>query len=131
MTPKLVRPSAASGFTIARHSNCGKVYTTVTVSPETGSPMEIFIRFGKAGGCSSAMGDGISRLVSYGLRSGLDPADAVKAISGISCHLGSRTCLNSVAESLWFVMQHLETGQDINNLIEEHDLGEANLAINQ
>jgi len=72
------------------------------------------------------MADGLARLISYGLRSGLDSGDAVKAISGIGCHLGPRTCLNSVAESVWFVMQHLATGRDINELISNHDIGEAN-----
>jgi hypothetical protein len=120
------RPYAVTGFTIARQSNCGKTYTTVTIAPETNEPLEVFIRFGKAGGCGSAMADGIARLMSYGLRSGLNPRDAIKAISGIGCHLGAKTCLNSVAESVWFVMQHLATDRDINMLIEEHDIEEAN-----
>lgn len=120
------RPYAVPGFTIARRSSCGKIYTTVTISPESNEPMEVFIRFGKAGGCGSAMADGIARLMSYALRSGLHPMDAVKAISGIGCHLGARTCLNSVAESVWFVMQYLATGRVINELIKEHDIGEAN-----
>jgi len=127
MTPKLDRPHSALGFTIARRSNCGKIFTTVTLFT-SGEPMEIFVRFGKAGGCGSAMADGVARLMSYGLRSGLDPHDAVKALSGIGCHLGPNTCLNVIAESVAFVMRHLETGCDINELIEEYDLGEANLA---
>jgi hypothetical protein len=117
---------AATGFTIERRSSCGKIYTTVTVSPTTAAPMEVFVRFGKAGGCGSAMADGIARLVSYGLRSGLEPNDAVKALSGIGCHLGSNNCLNCVAESIRFVLAHLETGRDINELIEEAALAEAN-----
>jgi hypothetical protein len=120
---KTDRPYAAEGFTIARYSNCGKIFTTVTVSSGNNELVEVFIRFGKAGGCGSAMADGIARLLSYGLRSGLDPKDAIKAISGIGCHLGQRTCLNSVAESVWFVMQHLATGRDINAIIENHDIG--------
>ena len=35
------------------------------------------------------MADGIARLVSYALRSGLEARDAFKALSGIGCHLGS------------------------------------------
>jgi hypothetical protein len=67
--------------------------------------------------------------MSYGLRSGLDPHDAVKALSGIGCHLGSNTCLNVIAESVSFVIQHLETGRDINKLVEEHDIGVANISL--
>lgn len=123
---KKERPFSLPGFTIARRSNCGKIFTTVTLSPDTKEPMEVFIRFGKAGGCGSALADGLARLMSYGLRSGLHPEDAVKAIAGIGCYLGSGTCLNCVAESVRFVMQHLATGREINELIEEHDIGEAN-----
>jgi hypothetical protein len=93
----------------------------------SGEPMEVFVRFGKAGGCGSAMADGIAKLMSYGLRSGLDPHDAVKALSGIGCHLGSNTCLNVIAESVGFVMQHLETGCDINELMEAFDFRADNI----
>lgn len=126
MSPKIPRPKAVTGFTIERRSSCGKIYTTVTLSPDTAQPLEVFIRFGKAGGCGSAMADGIARLVSYGLRSGLEPNDAFKALSGIGCHLGSNTCLNCVAESIRLVLAHLENGRDLNELIEEAALVEAN-----
>jgi hypothetical protein len=125
MSPKIERPKVASGFTIERRSACGKVFTTITLSADN-KPMEVFIRFGKAGGCGSAIADGLARLASYALRSGLDPADAVKALSGIGCHLGSNTCLNAVAEAIQLVRSHLETGEDINELIAEYDLAEAN-----
>jgi hypothetical protein len=124
MSPKTSRPVAAPGFTIQRRSHCGKLFVTVTT--QDGKPFEVFIRFGKAGGCGSAMADGIARLVSYGLRSGLEPADAVKALSGISCHLGPKTCLNEVASAIRLVMEHLETGVDITCLMEEEELAEAN-----
>jgi hypothetical protein len=72
------------------------------------------------------MADDFARLVSYGLRSGLEPLDAVKALDGISCHLGPRTCLNEVASAHWLVMTHLETGEDINTLIEDKGFAAAN-----
>lgn len=84
-------------------------------------------RFGKAGGCSSAMADGLAHLLSYGLRSGLAPQAAIKALSGISCYRGPRTCLNEVAVALILVLEHLETGTDLNALIEEKDFADANL----
>lgn len=93
---------------------------------EVGKPFEVFIRFGKAGGCGSAMADGIARLVSYGLRSGLKAYDAVNALSGISCHLGPKTCLNEVASAIRLVMTHLETGEEINHLIEVEEFADAN-----
>jgi len=124
MSAKTPRPVAAPGFTIQRRSHCGKLFVTVTTQEE--KPFEVFIRFGKAGGCGSAMADGIARLVSYGLRSGLEPTDAVKALFGISCHLGPKTCLSEVASALRLVMEHLETGVDITSLMEEEELAEAN-----
>ena len=124
MSAKIPRPAAAPGYTIQRRSHCGKLFVTVTTHEE--KPFEVFIRFGKAGGCGSAMADGIARLVSYGLRSGLEPTDAVKALSGISCHLGPKTCLNEVASALRLVMKHLETGVDITSLMEDEDFADAN-----
>jgi len=125
MNTKIPRPVAAPGFTIQRRSHCGKLFVTVTTLEE--KPFEVFIRFGKAGGCGSAMADGIARLVSYGLRSGLEAKDAVKAMDGISCHLGPRTCLNEVASALRLVITHLDTGEDINTLIEDEEFAAANL----
>jgi hypothetical protein len=116
----------ARGFTVARRSNCGKIFTTINISTETNTPANVLVRFGKAGGCGSALADGIATLLSLGLKSGLDPREAVKAISGIGCHLGSCTCLNAVAESIGFVLLHLETGEDLNDIIEEHDFSHAN-----
>ena len=116
----------ARGFTVARRSNCGKIFTTINISQETNLPVNVLVRFGKAGGCGSALADGIATLLSLSLRSGLDPRETIKAISGIGCHLGSSTCLNAVAESIGFVLLHLETGQDLNDLIEEHDFSHSN-----
>jgi hypothetical protein len=126
MSPKIPRPVAAPGFTIQRRTHCGKIFVTVTT--QEGKPFEVFIRFGKAGGCGSAMADGLARLVSYGLRSGLEAQDAVKALSGISCHQGPKTCLNEVASAIRLILKHLETGADLNSLIENEEFAEANAA---
>jgi TSCPD domain len=124
MSPKTPRPDAAQGYTIQRRSHCGKIFVTVTTQDR--KPFEVFIRFGKAGGCGSAMADGIARLVSYGLRSGLEAADAVEALSGIACHQGPRTCLNEVASAIRLVLKHLETGAELNSMIEEEEFATAN-----
>jgi len=129
MRKKMLRPVATESFTVERRSHCGILFITVTARRKR--PFEVFIRFGKAGGCSSAMADGLARLLSYGLRSGLSPLEAVKALSGISCHLGPRTCLNEVALAIMLVLEHLETEVDLNALIEEKDFAEANYEILQ
>ena len=119
MSPKSPRPIAAPGYTIQRHSHCGKLFVTVTT--RDGRPFEVFIRFGKAGGCGSAMADGLARLVSYGLRSGLEATDTVKALSGITCHLGRRTCLSEVATAIDLVLRHLATGADLDSMMAAED----------
>jgi len=124
MYTKVPRPVVVPGHTIQGRSHCGKLFVTVTT--KEGKPFEVFIRFGKAGGCGSAMADGLARLLSYGFRSGLEAQDAVKAMDGISCHLGPRTCLNEVASALRLVMTHLETDEDINTMIEDEEFAAAN-----
>lgn len=124
MSPKIPRPQATQSISIQLKCNCGPVI--VTVSIVNNAVFEVFVRFGKAGGCGSAMADGIATLISYGLRSGLSPEDAVKALFGISCHLGPETCMNVIAKAIRYVLKHLETGTDINDLILEEETAEAN-----
>ena len=68
-----------------------------------------------------------ARLVSFGLRSGMSASDAVKALSGIGCHLGPNTCLNAVSEAINQVNKHLETGVDLNQLMHEENFAKANV----
>jgi len=94
------RPSALPGQTIALPTNCGNLYLTVNSDPVSGAPIEVFCRFGKAGGCGSAVMDGMTRMISLGLHAGLDPEHVIRGLAGISCHLGPATCLNAVAEAI-------------------------------
>ena len=100
---RLPRPRALPSTTYKMPHNCGVIYVTITTDVD-GRPFEIFCRFGKAGGCGAAIFDGITKIVSYALRSGMDPADAVKAFSGILCSQGRETCLNAVSEALGEVL---------------------------
>ena len=99
MPMKRTRPQALPGITYQMDTHCGKIYITITTNTQ-GHPFEIFVRFGKAGHCGAAIFDGMTKIVSYALRSGMDPGDAVKAFSGIVCNHGRQTCLNAVAEAL-------------------------------
>ncbi len=114
MSPKISRPVAMKSLTIVVNSHCGKLF--VTISHDEESVREVFIRFGKAGGCGSAQADGVAKLLSYGLRSGMDATDAVKALSGIQCHLGPKTCLNGIAEAIQAVHKHLVNGTSMEDL---------------
>jgi len=101
MPTKRVRPKALPGITYKIETNlhCGEIYITITTNAQ-GEPFEVFVRFGKAGHCGAAIFDGVTKILSYALRSGMDPQDAVKAFSGIVCSYGRQTCLNAVAEAL-------------------------------
>jgi hypothetical protein len=60
----------------------------------------------------AAIFDGITKIVSCALRSGMEPQEALKAFSGIVCSYGRQTCLNAVAEALADVMSPPGPGMD-------------------
>jgi hypothetical protein len=39
-------------------------------------------------------------MISYGLRSGMEPTQIIRGLSGISCHHGAKTCMNALAEAV-------------------------------
>lgn len=96
---KRKRPQALPSTTFDIHTNCGKIYVTVTTD-HAGRPFETFVRFGKAGHCAAAIFDAMTKILSYALRSGMDAQEAVKALAGIGCSFGKLTCMNAVAEAL-------------------------------
>jgi hypothetical protein len=98
------RPVVLRGQTVELVTHCGKLYVTVNVDPVSGLPVEVFCRFGRAGGCGSAIMDGMTRMISAGLRAGMDPSRVVQGLAGISCHHGGNTCMNAVAEAVETVL---------------------------
>lgn len=117
MSPITANKKALQSWTVERNTHCGNIYVTVTHDGR--NPQGISIRFGKSGGCGSAVTSGLAGILGLAFQTGLDPAQAVKTLSGISCHLGGKTCMNEVAEAMRFVMLALETGRDINDLMDE------------
>jgi len=101
---KRSRPQALPGVTYEMHTNCGKIYVTVTTD-HAGRPFETFLRFGKAGHCGAAIFDAMTKILSYALRSGMDPQEAVKALAGIGCSYGKNTCMNAVSEAMGEVLE--------------------------
>ena len=96
---KRPRPQVLPSITYEMANHCGEIYLTVTLDKK-GRPFEVFARFGRNGSCGAAIFDGLTQLVSYALRSGMDPEDAVKALSGIRCSQGKHTCLDALAQVL-------------------------------
>lgn len=96
---KKARPQSLPSVTFERETNCGKIYVTISTD-QKGRPFEVFVRFGKAGHCGAAVFDGLTKILSYALRSGMEPEEALKALGGIGCSYGPATCMHAVSESL-------------------------------
>lgn len=79
------RPDVVHGETRVMPTGCGKLY--VTVNSDEHGPFEVFAQMGKAGGCAASQSEGLARLISLALRSGVDPEQIIKQLKGISCHL--------------------------------------------
>ncbi|MFQ5860458.1 MAG: adenosylcobalamin-dependent ribonucleoside-diphosphate reductase, partial [Dehalococcoidia bacterium] len=78
------RPTRVKGTTELVRTGHGNLYITVNMD-EDGHPFEVFTTLGKAGGCDAAQLEAISRLISLALRSGIDPAQIVVQLRGITC----------------------------------------------
>jgi ribonucleoside-diphosphate reductase alpha chain len=62
----------------------GEGYLYVTINEDETGLCEVFTTIGKAGGNAAAQSEAISRLISLGLRSGIEPREIVKQLKGIS-----------------------------------------------
>lgn len=109
---KRLRPLSLPSITFEQKTHCGKIYVTITTDPK-GLPLEVFVRFGKAGHCGAAIFDGTTRILSYALRSGMEPEEAVKALGGIGCYYGKNTCMNAVSESLREILSVVIPGEKL------------------
>ena len=78
------RPASVRGVTDRVRTGHGNMFVTINFD-EDGEPFEVFTTHGKAGGCDAAHLDGISRLISMALRSGIDPNQVVEHLQGITC----------------------------------------------
>ncbi|MEE9167554.1 MAG: adenosylcobalamin-dependent ribonucleoside-diphosphate reductase [Candidatus Neomarinimicrobiota bacterium] len=85
LTPDLrprVRPGETNGVTKRIRTGEGSLY--ITINKDEKGLCEVFTTIGKAGGNAAAQSEAISRLISLGLRSGINARDIVKQLKGIS-----------------------------------------------
>jgi len=76
------RKKVTSGTTKKVKIGCGNLY--VTVNSDDDGICEVFTALGRAGGCPS-QSEATSRLISLGLRSGIDIGEITEQLKGIRC----------------------------------------------
>jgi ribonucleoside-diphosphate reductase alpha chain len=108
------RPAVIQGQTTRYKTGCGKLYVHVNRDPTTGLPFEAFANLGKMGGCP-AQSEAVARLVSLGLRNGIDAEEIVEQIDKIRCptciypsKADVRSCPHAMAKALKLMLNSEE-----------------------
>ena len=108
------RPAVTTGFTEKVHIGCGNLY--ITVNYDENGICEVFTNTGRAGGCPS-QSEATARLVSVGIRSGMDPKEIIQQLKGIRCPSCLRqpgvpvtSCPDAIAKALEKVHKAAKAG---------------------
>jgi len=103
---KLKRPKLTRGLTERVNTGCGYVYITPN-RDSRGNLIEVFVKLGKAGSCSVAFLEAITRAVSLGLKYGIPVEEYIEELKGIKCPSSSwedgsqiLSCADAVAKVL-------------------------------
>ena len=83
MTKAQSRPKVLEGQTHKVVTGCGNIY--ITVNMDEGKPFEIFAKLGKSGGCSACTTEALTRVISVGLRAGVDLAEYYHMLTNMRC----------------------------------------------
>lgn len=108
------RPAVTTGFTEKVRIGCGNLY--ITVNYDENGICEVFTNTGRAGGCPS-QSEATARLVSVGIRSGMDPKEIIQQLKGIRCPSCLRqagvpvtSCPDAIAKALEKVLKVSQSG---------------------
>ncbi len=115
------RPIITRGMTFKIAAGCGNLY--VTVNEDQNGPCEVFTHLGKSGGCTQSWSEGISRIISLALRSGIDPEEIVDQLRGIACPTPVwdrgelvKSCSDGIAHALkWYIEARKRAGDGNSN----------------
>ncbi|MCL5674586.1 MAG: vitamin B12-dependent ribonucleotide reductase [Candidatus Omnitrophica bacterium] len=120
ITPK-PRPDITMGTTTKVTTGCGNLYVTVNCD-KNGSPFEVFIQMGKAGGCAASQLEAIGRLTSLCLRSGVNAESIVEQLKNIRCPspsyqkgIKSFSCADSIARVVEETIKNFQTKKQKKN----------------
>jgi ribonucleoside-diphosphate reductase alpha chain len=82
---KKPRPETLSGDTPRIKTGCGHLYVVVNRDPVTSELFEVIALAGKAGGCTSCLMEGMTRVMTTALRFGTPVEEISKQILGLRC----------------------------------------------
>ncbi|MDO8535565.1 MAG: vitamin B12-dependent ribonucleotide reductase [Candidatus Omnitrophota bacterium] len=115
------RPPVIVGTTTKIATGCGNLYITINEDGD-GQPFEVFMHMGKAGGCAMSQLEAIGRLVSLGLRSGIEVGSIIEQLRGIRCpspswEKGGRifSCSDAIARAIEQRAQDAKNKKSTNN----------------
>lgn len=122
------RPDITTGFTEKVQIGCGKLYVTVNYDEE--GLCEVFTNTGRSGGCPS-QSEAVSRLVSLGLRSNIQPAAIIDQLKGIRCPsttgkgLKCTSCPDAIGRLLEKVLKQQQQKEIIYDKVEVTTFGDS------
>jgi len=99
------RSEVTWGATRKMTTGCGSLY--VTINEDEQGIFEVFAAMGKGGGCAASQTEGIGRLISLSLRSGIPKEQIVRQLRGVRCpnqawEKGGRiySCSDAIAKAI-------------------------------
>lgn len=124
------RPKVTYGRTSEVKIGCGTLYITLNLD-DNGKPIEAFITTGKGGGCR-ASSEGLGRMISVNLRSGIAVEEIIKQLEHIKCpscvnkgNIKVKSCPDAVSKELKSIIsdKNLQNDKGCDIVVIEEDKG--------